>query len=567
MDRKLLTALGLSVGIIWFWTKFVMIPPPDKPAIVTPSDEKPAEPKADAKSDPKPDAKPGEAKADAKPGDASLVRQPETFTSLEIGGRTRATLSSWGAALHDLVLLDPAYKEHVGGTDIPIDLVPSKNVPLPYSVTFPDSGFELPADADFTLAPGGDANERRYTWDSGTTHVEKHWRLTNATYEAQLEITVENRSDKAMPASLRMQLAGLQDPEVSPSMFKPSVVQTEGLCSTGKVKREPLASLLKEAIDVTGPVRVIAIDRKYFVLAAAIAPVEGSRCRVEATKSGRITVTLTLPPVSIAPAGKKSWTFTTFSGPKIVTELDAAKVVDGNAQVNAHLSDVVSYALAGLTEVFARLMLWVLKAAHGIIGNWGIAIVVLTLLLKLVTWWPTAQSLKSAAAMAKLKPEMDKLKEKFGDDKARMNTETMALYQKNKINPLGGCLPALIQMPIYIAFYSMLSNSVELYRANFGLWIHDLTAPDPFFVLPLLTGAVMFLQQKLSPAAVDPSQKTMMTMMPLMFTGMSIFLPAGLTLYILTNTAFSMAQQRFVMNSAKTPDAAPAAPTKKKAER
>src|SRR4029079_9735893 len=127
-------------------------------------------------------------------------------------------------------------------------------------------------------------------------------------------------------------------------------------------------------------------------------------------------------------------------------------------------------------------------------GNWGVAIILLTLLIKLITWWPTAQSMKSAAAMARLKPEMDKLKEKYGEDKARMNQEVMQLYQKHKINPLGGCLPVLIQMPIYIALYSMLGNSVELYRAGFGLWIHDLTGPDPFFVLPLLTGAIMFLQ-------------------------------------------------------------------------
>jgi YidC/Oxa1 family membrane protein insertase len=215
-----------------------------------------------------------------------------------------------------------------------------------------------------------------------------------------------------------------------------------------------------------------------------------------------------------------------------------------------------------MMEVLARPMLWVLKTIHRGIGNWGIAVILLTVLIKIITWWPTAQSMKSAAAMAKLKPEMDKLKEKYGDDKAKMNQEVMLLYQKHKINPLGGCLPVLLQMPVYIALYSMLGNSVELYHAPLGLWIHDLTASDPFFVLPLLTGAIMFAQQKLSPTPPDPSQKTMMTVMPLMFTGMSIFLPAGLTLYILTNTALSMVQQRI-----STPRVAAAAtPSKKKAK-
>ena len=129
----------------------------------------------------------------------------------------------------------------------------------------------------------------------------------------------------------------------------------------------------------------------------------------------------------------------------------------------------------------------------------GAAVIVLTILLKLITWWPTTKSMKSMKAMAKLKPEMDKIKDKFGNDKEKMNQKVMELYKEHNINPLGGCLPMLIQMPIYIALYSMLGNSVELYRSGFLGWIHDLTAPDPYFVLPLLTGALMFAQQALSP--------------------------------------------------------------------
>jgi YidC/Oxa1 family membrane protein insertase len=146
-------------------------------------------------------------------------------------------------------------------------------------------------------------------------------------------------------------------------------------------------------------------------------------------------------------------------------------------------------------------------------------------------------------AMAKLKPEMDKLKERFGEDKNALNMATMELYRKHGVNPLGGCLPLLIQMPIYLALYSMLGNSVELYRSPF-LWVHDLTAPDPFYVLPLLTGALMFLQQKASPTpATDPNQKTMMYAMPVMFTVFNLVWPAGLTIYILTNTILTFLQQ------------------------
>jgi YidC/Oxa1 family membrane protein insertase len=164
--------------------------------------------------------------------------------------------------------------------------------------------------------------------------------------------------------------------------------------------------------------------------------------------------------------------------------------------------------------------------------------------------------MKSMKAMAKLKPEMDKLKERYGEDKQRMNVEVMNLYKKHGINPLGGCLPMLIQMPIYLAFYAMLGNSVELYRSAFVGWIHDLTAPDPYYALPLATGALTYLQQKLSPTPPDPQQKAMMYMMPLMFTGISLMVPAGLTVYFLTNSILTILQQWW-MNRGERPAGRP----------
>jgi YidC/Oxa1 family membrane protein insertase len=227
-------------------------------------------------------------------------------------------------------------------------------------------------------------------------------------------------------------------------------------------------------------------------------------------------------------------------GPKILSQLDAVTV----AGQQAHLGDVIDYGwLGSVTEWLSRPMLVVLKAIHYVVRNWGLAIIVLTILIKLVTFIPTQQSMKSMKAMAKLKPEMDKLRERFGNDKNQLNLAMMELYKKHGVNPLGGCLPILIQMPVYIALYSMLGNSVELYRSPFLGWIRDLTAADPYFVLPVLTGALMFLQQKTQPTPPDPQQKTMMYLMPVMFTAFSIFLPAGLTIYILTNTILTFLQQ------------------------
>jgi YidC/Oxa1 family membrane protein insertase len=218
---------------------------------------------------------------------------------------------------------------------------------------------------------------------------------------------------------------------------------------------------------------------------------------------------------------------------------------------SAHFGDVMEYRLWGLTEWLARPMLAILKAVHFVVPSWGVAIILLTILIKLATWYPTQKSLKSMKSMAKLKPEMDKLKERFGDDKNKLNMATMELYKKHGVNPLGGCLPMLIQMPVYFALYSMLGNSVELYRSPF-LWVHDLTAPDPYYILPLLTGVLMFLQQKTQPTPADQNQKTMMYAMPVMFTVFNLVWPAGLTIYILTNTVLTFLQQ-WLMNRGDTP--------------
>ena len=561
MDRKTIATLVLCAGIVFFWQRFVMVPQAPKPdpaaatsgattddrtaaAAAQPAATLGAPAGSDKVAAPAEGTKSAGGPTEVPGGMVGVVKRPEVLTTVDAPGKYHAQLTSYGAALQEFTLLEPRYQEKLHAEDTHIDLVSSKRTPLPFSITFPDSGFALPADEDFTLVAGDDPQQHKYVTTVGQVKIEKAWRFVPGTFEARLDITVENGGDKPLPATMKLLLSGWQDPEVEPSMFKRAQIQTEAVCSTGSIEREGLKGLLKESKVVDGAVRVIALDRKYFVLAAAIAPLGKERCKLSAEKDGRIMAELTTTPEVIAIGGKKTWSITAFAGPKIIDELKAAKVGGPSAQLDAHLGDVVPHGFWGLTEIFEGPMLWILHKVHDGLGNWGLAIIALTMLIKLVTWWPTAQSMKSAQAMAKLKPEMDKLKEKYGDDKAKMNQETMLLYQKHKINPLGGCLPVLIQMPIYIALYSMLGNSVELYRANFGLWIHDLTGPDPYFVLPLLTGAIMFVQQKLSPTAVDPQQKTMMTVMPVMFTGMSAFLPSGLTLYILTNTALSMIQQR-----------------------
>jgi YidC/Oxa1 family membrane protein insertase len=203
----------------------------------------------------------------------------------------------------------------------------------------------------------------------------------------------------------------------------------------------------------------------------------------------------------------------------------------------------------------AKPMLYLLRIFHGFIPHWGVAILLLTLVVKLLTWYWSQKSYVQMREMQKLKPELDKLKAKFKDDRTRLNTETMALYKRYKINPLGGCLPMLIQMPIWIALYRTIYSSVELYQAPLFGWITDLSAPDRYFILPALLGVSMFAQQWMTPSSgMDEAQaKIMKWVMPIMFTAFMLFLPSGLNLYIFVNTALSVGQQVWVNKRSAKP--------------
>ncbi|MDX8389772.1 MAG: membrane protein insertase YidC [Mariprofundaceae bacterium] len=184
---------------------------------------------------------------------------------------------------------------------------------------------------------------------------------------------------------------------------------------------------------------------------------------------------------------------------------------------------------------------------HGYIPNYGWCIILLVLVIKIIFLWPTQKSYQSMAAMRKLQPEQKRLQERYSDDRQKLGQEMMALYKKNKVNPLGGCLPILIQIPVFFSLYKVLLMSIEMRHAPFIGWITDLSAQDPFFVLPLLMGASMYIQQKLNPQPPDPMQAKIMSFLPVLFTVMFLFFPAGLVLYWVVNNVLSIVQQRLVM--------------------
>jgi YidC/Oxa1 family membrane protein insertase len=201
----------------------------------------------------------------------------------------------------------------------------------------------------------------------------------------------------------------------------------------------------------------------------------------------------------------------------------------------------------GWVRIFSEPLFWLLVKLQALVGNWGWAIILLTLLVKAVFFPLTAASYRSMAKMKALAPRLERLKEQFGDDRVKMQQAMMEMYKTEKINPLGGCLPILIQIPVFIGLYWALLASVELRQAPWVLWIHDLARPDPFYVLPVLMAISMFIQTFLNPPPADPVQAKMMKIMPLAFSAMFFFFPAGLVLYWVVNNILSIAQQ-YVVN-------------------
>jgi len=238
-----------------------------------------------------------------------------------------------------------------------------------------------------------------------------------------------------------------------------------------------------------------------------------------------------VPVATIAPGATGKVMVPLYAGPQEQEKL--AKIAPG-------LNLVVDY---GWLTIIAAPLFWVLEQIHRWVGNWGWAIIGLTVLLKLIFFPLSAASYKSMAKMKLVTPKMAKLKEQYGDDRARLNQEMMELYKREKINPLGGCLPIVVQIPVFISLYWVLLSTVEMRYAPWLGWIHDLSARDPYFILPLIMGATMLVQQRLNPAPPDPIQAKVMMFMPIVFTAMFMFSPAGLVLYWTVNNMLSIAQQ------------------------
>ena len=371
--------------------------------------------------------------------------------------------------------------------------------------------------------------------DKQGVNIIKRFIFTPGSYSIGLEYIVDNKSTEAFAANLFGQIKRdlSADPNSSTDMGMQSYLGPVFSTQQSNYRKYTFDDIDEANFKETSADGWVAMVQHYFV--SAWVPAPGADYTYSTRKlNGNYVVGFISPTLQVAPGEEKTVSAKFFAGPKEIDHMEATA---------PNLNLTLDY---GWLWWVASPLAWLLHKIYSFVGNWGLAIIGITIFVKACLFHLNAKAFKSMAKMRKFGPEMTRLKELYGDDRQKMSHAMMELYKKEKINPLGGCLPILAQMPIFIALYWVLMESVELRHAEF-LYLADLSVKDPYFILPIIMGASMFIQQSLNPAPPDPMQAKVMKMLPIMFTFFFLWFPAGLTLYWVVNNILSIAQQ-YVIN-------------------
>jgi len=371
------------------------------------------------------------------------------------------------------------------------------------------------------------------TWTDGAgVTVEKSFRFARGSYEIVIEQHVTNNSETPWRGAEYAQLQR-RSFEQERSMFDVDSYSFDGPIiydgdKSEKLKRDDLLDDGPYAF--TSERGWFGAIQHHFV--SVVVPERDTSQRYNASVRGAVSTASAIGPTkTVAPGESATFTTTVFIGPKLQSQLE---------DIDPTLKLTVDY---GWLTILSQPLFWLLSKAYGLFGNWGVSIIAVTFLIKLLFYKLTESSGRSMAKMRNLQPRLKALQERYKDDRQQLSQAMMDLYKREKVNPAAGCLPILIQMPFFLAFYWVLLESVEMRQAPFALWITDLSVRDPLFILPLIMGGAMFFQQKLNPQVGDPVQVKVMQVMPIIFTAFFAFFPAGLVLYWVTNTLLSIAQQ------------------------
>ncbi|MCK5869675.1 membrane protein insertase YidC [Methylococcaceae bacterium HT1] len=407
------------------------------------------------------------------------------------------------------------------------------------SVKLPNHNSELSsAKTSYELKAGENTLTVPLTWTDGNgLNYTKTYTFTRGSYVIGLDQKIDNQSANDWTGRQYTQLLRVPHSDGKGNTFirtySGAVVYTE----EDKYQKIDFDDMAEEDLKTKTIGGWSAMIQHYFATAWVPPAADEEHYFTKELSNSRFVIGSYSNPTTVAANTSAVLSSQLFIGPKIQPMMEA---------VAPGLELTVDYSwLTIIGKPIYALLNWI---HDNVVNNWGFSIMGVTLCIKALFFPLSAASYKSMAKMRKLQPRLAQLKESYGDDRQRFNEEMMSLYRKEKVNPMGGCLPIMVQIPVFISLYWVLIETVELRQAPFLLWVHDLSAKDPFFVLPVVMGITMFLQQRLNPAPVDPLQAKIMRMFPIVFTVFFLFFPAGLVLYWVTNNTLSIMQQWYITN-------------------
>jgi YidC/Oxa1 family membrane protein insertase len=551
-QRLLLTvALCMAVALAWSFLFPTKAPPRQtQPTAQPPSQQQPAAAPTPGASAP--------AAPPSAPRETAVPRPPARMVQLD-SERLHVVLNSEGAGVQSLLLKGEKFRKRKQGSNEPkqVDLVEQlpAGMPRPLSTVLKASAGAdlLPADTPYEVLRHDQRSAVFRAVAGGVTLLKT---ITLDPQRYRLDLAVELRSQTAFAGQLAVLSTGRGEQGSSGSFF---IGQTntpaQTICKAGgKLERLAVGSTQgcfssaphQSVWEGPGPASFAGVDEQYFI--RAVVPPEGSAatCHLEAKPDGALLASLSLP-VSVAAGGTAAQSLLVYAGPKDTDEL---------ASVAPVLKESVDL---GFWSVIANVLLAVMKFFYKTVPphNWGVAIILLTVTVKILTFPLQHKSMKSMQEMQRLQPQIEEIKKKFAGDQQRQNVEQMKLFKEHGVNPMGSCLPMLIQMPVWLALYTTLQVSVELYNSVFiPGWLDDLTAKDPYYILPVAMGITMVLTQVLTPTPMsNPTQKYMGYAMSVFFSLLMLNLPSGLTLYIFVNNILSIIQQVYLRRAMRPPPA------------
>ena len=387
----------------------------------------------------------------------------------------------------------------------------------------------------YTLSGGEESLQVDLNWsDSSGLHITKRFTFARDSYVIDVDYLIDNGSSERFQANLFGQIKRDNSADPAASSSGMGMVPFLGAAVTqpdDRFTKFSFEDMQEEPFKAQLPGGWVAMIQHYFLSAWIPSPNQSHNYSTRVTGSGFNIAGFTSPPLTVDPGQEGTTGARFYAGPKDQYDL---------RDISPYLELSVDY---GWLWWIAQPIFWLLTQIQSVVINWGVAIILLTVVIKAAFFKLSAKSYQSMANMRRVQPKMTDIREQYADDKQKQSQAMMELYKKEKINPLGGCLPILVQMPVFISLYWVLMEAVDLRHAPFILWIHDLSVMDPYFVLPLVMGASMWFMQKLNPPPPDPMQAKIMQWMPVMFTFFFLWFPAGLVLYWVVNNLLSMAQQ------------------------